>query len=83
MKNIAQVFLGSGTVKIPCNWSFLAKKATDNPVSVALHYKKLIHHVITILLGMNPATNTEGEKRTLTTNFGGWGRDTLGVILGT
>jgi hypothetical protein len=35
--------LGHGEIHIPCNWSALARRATENPVSVALHYNKIIH----------------------------------------
>ena len=75
--------LGSGSVPIPCNWSFLAEKTTENPVSVAQYYKKLIHDLMSILVGIIPASTSDGDRRTLTTNFGGWGRENLGVIVGT
>ena len=54
--------LGSGSVEIPCNWSFLAEKATENPVSVAQHYKKLIHDLMSILVGIIPASTSDGES---------------------
>ena len=31
--------VGRGSVHIPCGWSSLAEKATDNSVSIAIHYK--------------------------------------------
>ena len=34
--------LGSREIRIPCDWKSLAKAATKNPVSVAIHYNKLI-----------------------------------------
>ena len=75
--------LGSGEIQIPCNWSFLAEQATKNPVSVALHYKKLVHDIMTILVGINPASSGGGTKRNLTTSFHGWGSGGLGLIVGT
>ena len=75
--------LGRGSVPIPCDWSSLAEKATDNPVSVAVHYKKLIHDLMTILVGIRPGTTSGENNRTLTTSFGGCGPDNIGVITGT
>ena len=76
-------FIGSGTVKIPCNWSSLAARATDNPLAVAAHYKQLIHNLLTILVGIKPGTVSGDNKRTVTTHYRGWGKDSLGAIAGT
>ena len=75
--------VGSGTVKIPCNWSSLAMRATDNPLAVAAHYKQLIHNLLTILAGIKPSTISDDNKRTVTTHYRGWGKDSLGAIVGT
>ena len=75
--------VGSGTVKIPCNWSSLAMRATDNPLAVAAHYKQLIHNLLTILVGIKPATVSGDNRRTVTTHYRGWGENSLGAISGT
>ena len=73
----------SGEIRIPCGWEHLAKKATQNPVSVALHYKKLIHDLLTILVGVKPGTTSGDNNRTTKTEYRGWSKDSLGVIVGT
>ena len=75
--------IGSGTVKIPCNWSSMARRATDNPLAVAAHYKQLIHNLLTILVGIKPGTSSDNNRRTVTTHYRGWDKDSLGAIVGT
>ena len=79
--------LGTGEVRIPrrvqCDWGSLARKATENPVSVAIHYKKIIYDLMTILVGIKPGTTSGNNKRTVKTEYRGWGEETLGVINGT
>ena len=75
--------IGCGEVNIDCSWSSLAKAATDNPVSVALHYKKVIHDVLSILVGIRPGTTSGNNNRNLKTSYRGWGKDGMGVIVGT
>ena len=75
--------IGSGTVKIPCNWSSMARRATDNPLAVAAHYKQLIHNLLTILVGIKPGTSLDNNRRTVTTHYRGWDKDSLGAIVGT
>ena len=58
-------------------------RATDNPLAVAAHYKQLIHNLLTILVGIKPATVSGDNRRTLTTHYRGWGEDSLGAISGT
>ena len=55
---MAKKKLGRGSIPIPCDWSSLAEKATDNPVSVAVHYKKLNHDLMSILMGIRPGTTS-------------------------
>lgn len=76
-------FLGTGEIIIPCNWSALTRKATENPVSVALHYNKIIYDLMTILVGIKPGTTSGNNNRSLKTEYRGWGSDSLGVIVGT
>ena len=75
--------IGSGNVSIPCGWSSLAKSATNNPVSVAYHYNKLIYDLMTILVGIKPGTTSGNNNRTVKTEYRGWGTDSLGIIVGT
>jgi hypothetical protein len=44
-----------GNVKIPTNWSSLAKSLTENPVAAAFMYKRMLYYVMTILIGLQPA----------------------------
>ena len=73
----------SGEVRIPCGWEHLARSATENPVSVALHYKKLIYNLLTILVGIKPGTTSGDGKRTTKTFYRGWGKNGMGIIVGT
>ena len=73
--------LGRGAVPVPCNWLSLAENATGNPVSVAVHYKKLIHDLMTILVGIRPGTTRGDNTITLTTYFGGCGPYNIGCWL--
>lgn len=75
--------IGFGEVKVPCGWGSLARKATQNPVSVAIHYKKVIYDLLTILVGIKPGTTSGNNNRTVKTEYRGWGPDSLGVISGT
>ena len=75
--------IGHGEVHIPCSWSALTQKATENPVSVALHYKKVIHDLMTILVGVRPGTTSGNNNRSLKTEYRGWGEENMGVIVGT
>jgi hypothetical protein len=75
--------LGHGEIHIPCNWSALARRATENPVSVALHYNKIIHDIMTILVGIPPGTTSGENDRTLKTEYRGWSEKNMGVIAGT
>ena len=75
--------IGHGEVNIPCNWSSLATSATENPVSVAVHYKKVIHDLMSILVGIRPGTTSGENNRTVKTEYRGWGEKSLGVIVGT
>ena len=61
----------------------MTRKATENPVSVALHYKKIIYDLLTILVGIKPGTTSGNNNRTTKTEYRGWGSDSLGVIVGT
>ena len=45
-----------GSVSIPCDLSSLVDKATNTPGSVAVHYKKLIRDVMTMLVGISPGS---------------------------
>ena len=72
-----------GEIKIPCAWPDLARVATENPVSVALHYKKLIYDLLTTLVGIKPGTTSGDGNRTTKTFYRGWKEDSLGVIVGT
>lgn len=75
--------IGSGQVKIPCGWANLARKATQNPVSVAIHYKKVIYDLLAILVGIKPGTTSGDNNRTVKTEYRGWGPDHIGIIVGT
>ena len=75
--------IGRGEVKIPCEWASLARKATENPVSVALHYKKVVYDLMSILVGIKPGTTSGDNNRTVKTEYRGWGEDSLGIIVGT
>ena len=61
----------------------MTQKATENPVSVALHYKKVIHDLMTILVGVRPGTTSGNNNRSLKTEYRGWGEENMGVIVGT
>ncbi len=61
----------------------MARRATDNPVSVALHYKKVVYDIMNILVGIKPGTTSGNNNRTVMTTYRGWGKDSLGVIVGT
>jgi hypothetical protein len=73
--------LGHGEIHIPCNWSALARRATENPVSVALHYNKIIHDIMTILVGIPPGTTSGENDRTLKTEYRGWSEKTWVLLL--
>ena len=75
--------IGSVTVKIPCNWSSMARRATDNRLAVSAHYKQLLHNLLTILVGIKPGTSLGDNRRTVTTHYRGGGKDSLGAIVGT
>jgi hypothetical protein len=75
--------IGHGEVRIPCSWPALAEKATENPVSVALHYKRVVHDLMTILVGIKPGTTSGDNNRSLKTEYRGWGEESKGVIVGT
>ena len=74
--------IGNGEI-IDCSWSSMARRATDNPVSVALHYKKVVYDIMNILVGIKPGTTSGNNNRTVMTTYRGWGKDSLGVIVGT
>ena len=71
------------TITIPCSWSDLATKATNNPVAVALHYKKVVHDLMTILVGIRPGTTSGANNKTVATQIKDWKRDSVGGIMGT
>ena len=75
--------LGHGEIDIPCDWSSLARRATENPVSVALHYNKVIFDIMTILVGIRPGTTCGDDNRSVKTEYRGWGEKNMGVIVGT
>ena len=75
--------LGSGEIRIPCDWKSLAKAATENPVSVAIHYNKLIYDILRIIVGIKPGTTCGNNNRALKTEYRGFGEDSKGVVSGT
>ena len=55
----------------------MARRATDNPLAVAAHYKQLIYNFLTILVEIKPGTSLGDNRRTVTTHYRGWGKDSL------
>ncbi|CAB9516444.1 helicase PIF1 [Seminavis robusta] len=57
----------NGNVDVPLNYSSRMKKATDNPVAVALEFRTLLENVMSILIGcplnFEPGTRS-GQRRT-------------------
>ena len=74
--------IGHGEI-VDCSWASMARNATDNPVSVALHYRKVIYDIMNILVGIKPATTSGNNNRTVKTEYRGWDKNSLGVIVGT
>jgi len=59
---------------VDCSYAGLAKLANENPVAVALEYKKLVMNVLTTLVGIKP------EKMTTKSFYRG--RSNRGVVVG-
>ena len=64
--------LGEG--KVDCSYSGLAKLANENPVAVALEYKKIVMNVMETLVGIKPETATTKSF------YRGWSN--RGVVVG-
>ena len=45
-------FKGEGDIDIDLSWPALACRTTENPVAVASVYKKLIHDITNVLVGI-------------------------------
>ena len=74
-------YIGSGNIQINCSWPSLASAATENPVAVALAYKKIVYDIMTILVGVRPANTSGNGNRNVKTFYKDW--CTKGVIVGT
>ena len=59
------------------------KVATKNPVSVAIHYNKLIYDILCIIVGIKPGTTCGNNNRALKIEYRGFGEDSKGVVSGT
>ena len=73
--------IGEGHIPIDFGWASLASAATENPVAVAIAYKKIVHDIMTILVGLSPATTSGDNNRNLKTAHKDWNKK--GVIVGT
>ena len=49
-------------------------------MSVAVHYKKFIHDLMTIIVGIRPGTTSGKNNGTLTIYVAGCGPDNIGVV---
>ena len=52
-----------GKVKIPLNWSTLAKAVISNPVASVFIYKRLLYYIIRILIGLKPAKLSDERSK--------------------
>ncbi|KAL7549323.1 hypothetical protein ACHAWF_017111 [Thalassiosira exigua] len=53
-----------GDIKIPTTWSAMAKAAVGNPVAVGFMYQRLLYNILTILIGIKPASSCGTNNRT-------------------
>ena len=74
-------YIGSGNIPINCSWPSLAAAATENPVAVAMAYKKIVYDIMTILVGLRPANTSGNNNRTVKTFYRDWSK--VGAIVGT
>jgi len=74
-------YIGSGNIPINCSWPSLASAATENPVAVAMAYKKIVYDIMTILVGLRPANTSGNNNRTVKTFYKDWSK--VGAIVGT
>ena len=72
---------GHGDIPIDCSWPSLAAAATQNPVAVAVVYKKLVYDIMSILVGLRPSTTSGVNNRTVKTTYRDWSE--VGAVVGT
>ena len=72
---------GHGNIPIDCSRPSLAAAATQNPVAVAVVYKKLVHDIMLILVGLRASTTSGVNNRTVKTTYRDWFE--VGAVVGT
>jgi hypothetical protein len=75
-------FEEEGDIQIPTGWCERAKVLVQNPVGAALVYKKLVHDVLTILVGRKPSNCSGDNRRTVKTDVDRWDPDSEPGIVG-